>query len=107
MSWIDAQSRQSKGKAMAKITYGMLVAQKACLEQREKFKELFPEGVEVTEEKVAEFSSVFDFDWAARNLLKAPLLAAYEEAKAPLWAAYEEAKAVIFARLFLEQEKDK
>ena len=74
----------------------MLEAKGACLEQRKKFKELFPEGVEVTEEKAVEFSSVFDFDWAAETLLKAPLLAAYEEATAR-----------IFARLFIEQEKDK
>ncbi len=52
-------------------------------------------------------SSVFDFDWAAQNLLsaeglkayedaKAPLSKAYEDAKAPLWKAYEDAKAPLW-----------
>jgi len=51
----------------------------------------------MTVEQAIAVAGKFDWDWAAMNLLKAPLWAAYKEAKDPLWAAYKEAKAPLWA----------
>lgn len=108
------------------ITYDLLLTEGACYEERAAFDELFPEGVEVTEELVVRHAQVFDWEWAIKHLLDdsrsvqaqeralaqrrydalaqvssqpAALKSAYEKA----WAEYNLAAARLFATSFIAQ----
>ena len=84
------------------ITREFLKSKDACQKQLEILFAEFPNGGEVTLENCLRAASLdIDFDWAAKNLLSAPALKAYEEAMAPAWKAYEEAKAPAFYNAWL------
>ena len=73
-----------------RISAAILRRKGACADQVKVFEDLFgTRTVEVTEALCVEHASRFDWDWAARNLLPAPLSADYEAKCAPLLADYE------------------
>ena len=78
-----------------KITDRLLKSKGACADQVAKFAELFPNGVEPTEALCLTHAQVFDWSWAASNLLPAPAGKAYDEAVAPAKKAYGEAVASV------------
>jgi hypothetical protein len=101
------------------ITLALLKSKGACANQVALFKQHFGEGPAPLDDATAiKMARVFDFSWAADNLLseegrkaykeamaalrkayeesRAALWKAYEEAEAPLWKAYEEAKAPLW-----------
>ena len=78
---------------MVKITVELLTRKGACQDQVDKFRALYPEGVEPTRELCIAHASDFDWDWAAEHLLSAPAWKAYQEVAAPARKAYEEALA--------------
>ncbi len=95
------------------ITYKELQAKGACADQLALFKKHFGPSVVVTLEAVLAVADVFNWDWAARNLMSpkackvyqdaiapackvyddaiAPAQKAYRDAKMPIWKAYEDA----------------
>ena len=92
-----------------KITKALLISKHACRGQVDLFAELFPEGVVITESICLAHATEFDWDWAAKKLLRppawkacdeamAPARKACVEAMAPAWKAYVEAYALAFAR---------
>ena len=92
-----------------KITKALLIRKHACRGQVDLFAELFPEGVVITESICLAHATEFDWDWAARKLLRPPARKACDEAMAPArkacvevmapaWKAYVEAYALAFAR---------
>ena len=80
-----------------KITSALLKRKGACLDQRRKFAELFPGGVIVTEALCVEHASVFNWEWAAENLLPPSAWAEYGRVTAPAWAEYERVTAPALA----------
>src|SRR6202142_3423436 len=85
-----------------------LIELHACTSQKDLFKEKFGESVEITETLCEGVATLFDFDWAARNLLTAPAYAEYqrvraqacteyERVRAPAWAEYERVRAPAWA----------
>ena len=76
-----------------KITARMLQAKSACSDQVEKFKELFPEGIEVTEALCVQHAQVFDWSWSAENLLTPEAWKVYCETTTPAWKVYSETTA--------------
>ena len=92
-----------------KITKALLIRKHACRGQVDLFAELFPEGVVITESSCLAHATEFDWDWAAKKLLRPPARKACDEAMAPArkacvevmapaWKAYVEAYALAFAR---------
>jgi hypothetical protein len=73
------------------LTYEMLLAKKVCEEQADKFRDLFPYGVVLTEALCVSHANDFDFNCAANNLLRARARKAYKEAYARVWEPYQEA----------------
>ena len=71
-----------------KITLAQLKAKNACSDQVTEFERRFGESVEISEAACLAVADAFDWDWAARNLLSAPLDAEYERQRAPLYAEY-------------------
>ena len=76
-----------------KVTVALLKRKGACATQAALFKELFPKGVEITEEVCVNVADKFNWSWAAEKLLSEPANAAYERATALAYAAYERATA--------------
>ena len=75
---------------MKYITLEQLLAKKACKEQVELFKQHFPSGnALVTIKRARALSSVFDFQWAADNLLTPAAQEAYEAVRRSALEAYE------------------
>jgi len=104
------------------ITLSLLESKGACDDQVRLFRTHFGECPAPLDDATAlRMASVFDFDWAAQNLLspegwkayeeaeaslwktymeaKAPLLKAYDDAKAPLWKTYVDAMALAFVAI--------
>ena len=77
-----------------KITKALLVRKHACRGQVDLFAELFPEGVVITESICLAHAAEFDWDWAARKLLRPPARKACVEAMAPARKACDEAYAL-------------
>ena len=86
-----------------KITKALLIRKHACRGQVDLFAELFPEGVVITESICLAHATEFDWDWAARKLLRPPARKACDEAHAlaqkacdeacaPAWKACDEAR---------------
>ncbi len=78
------------------ITAKQLEAMKACEKQIRIFREKFGESVSFTSEAEAKetaaiFAAVFDFDWAAKNMLREEAWAEYERATGAALAEYERA----------------
>ena len=71
------------------LTLATLIDKGACSSQVDLFRSRFGESVEVTAELCASVAAVFDWDWAARNLLSPPAWAEYERVRAPAWAEDE------------------
>ena len=93
-----------------KITLAQLKAKNACSDQVTEFERRFGESVEISEAACLAVADAFDWDWAARNLLSAPLYAEYgrhcarldaEYGRhcAPLDAEYKRQRAQLFGRL--------
>ena len=79
---------------MKTITVAQLRELKACSVQLDAFSRLFPDGVaSVTPESCRAHAVVFDWDWAARNLLTPAQCEAYNEAVATSVKAYYEGTA--------------
>ena len=75
---------------MKYITLEQLLANEACNEQVELFREHFPSGkARVILKRARALSSVFDWRWAARNLLSKDAQEAYKAVQRPAWEAYE------------------
>ena len=74
-----------------KITKALLIRKHACRGQVDLFAELFPEGVVITESICLAHATEFDWDWAAKKLLRPPARKACDEAMAPAWKACVEA----------------
>lgn len=76
------------------ITLDQLTAAGACESQRDEFSRLFPTGkARVTIKRAKALASVFDWAWAAYNLLTAPARAVYDDARAAARAASRAAMA--------------
>src|SRR5208282_5495044 len=78
------------------LTYRKLKLAGACSQQLERFRELFPDGVDVTAAVCASVAKEFDWDWAAMNLLPLRLRADYEAKLAPLRADYEAKRVLLW-----------
>lgn len=76
-----------------KITPEMLRDLKACEDQYNLFVELFPDGVEITEELCVRHAQDFDFEWVAQHLLPKKLWRTLKNTMAPHGKMYEEAMA--------------
>ena len=77
-----------------RITVKQLIASKACADQVRVFCKLFGSSASVTLANCIKAGKAgLNFDWAARCLLPAPALDAYEKATAPARDAYEKATA--------------
>src|SRR5208282_4564102 len=70
------------------LTYRKLKLAGACSQQLERFRELFPDGVDVTAAVCASVAKEFDWDWA-KNLLPSRLRDDYEAKLDLLWDDYE------------------
>ena len=91
-----------------RITLALLKEKGACADQVRLFRKHFGDGPAPLNKKTAlAMASVFDFHWAANNLLAAPAGKAYNEASAtagkvyieacaPAWDVYAEACAIAF-----------
>ena len=79
------------------LTLATLIDKGACSSQVDLFRSRFGESVEVTAELCASVAAVFDWDWAARNLLSPPAWAEYERVRAPAWAEHERVTAPALA----------
>jgi hypothetical protein len=75
----------------ATITYDQLKALGACREQLMKFRRVFGDSVDVTEELAAKYAQEFDFDWASSNLLRAAAKEEYSNAAKPALEEYRRA----------------
>jgi hypothetical protein len=100
------------------FTVDILESNKACLSQIRLFKEHFPNGSPLTVESALSVASVFNWGWAAHNLLSAkgietykeqaaslrktckeqtaPLYKTYEDQAAPLWKTCKEQTASLY-----------
>ena len=73
-----------------RVTVALLKRRGACRGQIERFKEHFPDGVDVTEAACVAVANEFDWTWVAWNLLPAPLDADYEAKRAALFGRLAE-----------------
>jgi hypothetical protein len=77
-----------------KVSYRKLRAKGACDSQLNEFKRLFgTASVEVTPALCRKYAGVFDWDWAADNLLSEALQDQYHEAR--LWYKYARPHALL------------
>ena len=72
-----------------KITLKQLTELNACGPQITTFKRLFGEEVSVTLKSAVKYAHVFNWNWAAVNLLTRKAWAEYERVTAQAWAEYE------------------
>ena len=83
---------------MKRITYEMLKGWGANCDGLERFREVFPNNADLTEENLTLAAREhLDLGWFAQHFLPMPLLAEYERQQAPLWAEYERQKAPLLA----------
>src|ERR1039457_2849239 len=80
-----------------KITVASLKHLGACEHELNRFRELFPNGTEVTVELCVKHAADFSWDWAADNLLSSTGRAVYQRDRAPIHAVYQRALAPINA----------
>jgi hypothetical protein len=71
------------------VTVSMLADVRACSEQVDLFRSLFPTGVVVSRQTCLSVADQFDWSWAAENLLSQPTRAEYEKVDQPTRAEYE------------------
>jgi hypothetical protein len=64
-----------------------LIEHRACPDQVELFRTTFGQSVNVSVGLCRKHASLFDWGWAARNLLSPPAQAAYDAAVAPAFAS--------------------
>jgi hypothetical protein len=79
------------------LTLATLIDKRACNSHVELFRSRFGESVEVTAELCASVAAMFDWGWAASNLLSPPALAEYDRVTAPALAEYERVTAPALA----------
>lgn len=72
-----------------KITARLLKRKGACADEAELFEKLYPDGAEITEAACVAVADKFDWDWAAENLLPAPLFADYATKSVWIATGYE------------------
>jgi hypothetical protein len=72
------------------ITVDILESKKACRGQIKLFKEHFPNGSPLTVESALSVATIFDWGWAAHNLLSANGLKTYKEQRSPLYNTYRD-----------------
>ena len=80
-----------------KVTVALLKRKGACATQAALFTELFPKGVEITEEVCVNVADKFNWSWAAEKLLSEPANAEYRRATAPAYEEYRRATALAYA----------
>jgi len=80
-----------------KVTSALLRRKGACRDQTDKFVALFPKGIEITEALCVQHAQVFNWDWAAENLLPKAARVEYERVKASAWAEYDRVMASAWA----------
>ena len=88
---------------MKMITAELLESKKACVDQVDLFRSLWPNGVTPTRELCIEHADRFDWHWAAKNLLSEDGYKAYDEAKASALKAYKEAIATIWFNIWQKE----
>ena len=72
------------------LTLQQLRDVRACDEQVELFKQHFGDSVLVTVARAKKFSTVFDFDFAARHFLSTAARKVYEDTRAAAWKVYND-----------------
>jgi hypothetical protein len=81
-----------------KVSAAILRRMAACKEQVDVFHTIFGTAtVSITETLCVEHANKFNWDWAANNLLPAPLYADYKAKITPLYADYEAKRAPLDA----------
>ena len=83
---------------MAVVKLAVIKEAGACAKQVRRFKKMFGEEVNVTITKAKEVAKIFDFDWAADNLLN-------YDAVNQWWREYDEAYQSFFNSTDLKEEK--
>lgn len=73
------------------LTLATLLERGACHKGVERFKRLFGDSVEVTEELCRKHAQTVDWDWAAECFLSSKALAAYQAMMTPALAAHHAA----------------
>ena len=86
---------------MTELKLQTLIDMRACREQVDLFRTKFGESVDVTSELCESVASVFDFEWAARNLLPPAAYAERERVMAPAYAEYKRVRAIAFAHQYI------
>lgn len=80
-----------------RITADLLIAEGACSDQIDLFRETFPNGCKVTLANCRKAATAgLNLHWAAEHLLPETAWATYRAAIAPAWATYEAATAPAF-----------
>ena len=81
------------------INYSLLVEKKACPDQLDLVAKHFgkTKAIPLTKAVVAKFSSVFDINWASRNLLTKEDLAEFKKVNILVWEEYERVIALAYA----------
>jgi cell division septum initiation protein DivIVA len=82
---------------VALLTLDTLRAKNACAGQLAEFRARFGDSVDVTPGLCESVAPVFNWDWAARNLLTASARAEYERVRAAALAEYERVTASAWA----------
>ena len=72
------------------LTLQQLRDVRACDEQVELFKQHFGDSVRVTVARAKKFSTVFNFDFAARHFLSTAARKVYEDTRAAAWKVYKD-----------------
>ena len=82
---------------MTELKLQTLIDRGACADQVALFRAKFGESVDVTSELCESVASVFDFEWAARNLLPPAAYAERERVMAPAYAEYKRVRDAAYA----------
>ena len=77
---------------------------RACKKGIDRFRELFGESVEITEDACAEYAADFDWTWAATHLLTGTQMAEYLRLHDLAFAEYLRLQARAFARAINAEE---
>ena len=80
-----------------KITAKLLSGHGACRDDLVRFRDLYPDGVAVTEARCVTQATAWNWNWAARHLLPEPAWPEYKRVEAAAWAEYKRVEAAAWA----------
>ena len=81
------------------VTSRFLVKLKACEDQLDLFKKVFPRGAELSEADVVKAAKAgLSLGWLAEHTLSGPALAEYDKARGPALAEYKKARGRAWAK---------